>query len=472
MKPRELEMHIQDFFDGCIGEGEFVALQQELYDNPQARDTYREYLHLHHALRFRSKGVDLLRVVPMDKVNERRQKRAFKQAVMVAAAVLLLGAVIMALFNARERQPTLTFNTSRGSDLSISHQLTGEDLPSGQTLEPGSRLILRHGVVELEFKSGVRSVVRAPADLTLLREDLVDLKKGTAWFEVPKKAVGFQVRTPDLVLTDLGTEFGIISKPDVSDEVHVFHGKVEVLNRRGVKNVATLTKGIARIAEPAGRWHDTSMNRSAFLDELPKSVPSIVSVDDFVAFTSSPNNEMIGRPSYTFTAEKALSGFDASKADKLVVTLSYELRGSGYVHDVTYGGVRMDLAVRSNNSQQIQTAIYYLDSPGASGDLVVNMRGKANGIGGSVVALSGAASGGPATTDMVAGRSIQLADGVENSVAIVAHACNDNRPDVSIPLDSSVKKLFSGPTGSSMGAAAYLKTDSPDPVTVNFPTKG
>jgi len=61
------------------------------------------------------------------------------------------------------------------------------------------------------------------------------------------------VRTPGLVLTDLGTEFGLLSKPGALGEVHVFSGKVEILNSKGLKKQEVLEAGQARKAGPAGR---------------------------------------------------------------------------------------------------------------------------------------------------------------------------------------------------------------------------
>ncbi len=82
------------FLGGGRFEGEaFENLQEERRRDPAAREAYREYLHLHHALRFRGKGVDLLRVVPMDQVIERRQRRSLRNAGLAAVAVLVLGAV-------------------------------------------------------------------------------------------------------------------------------------------------------------------------------------------------------------------------------------------------------------------------------------------------------------------------------------------------------------------------------------------
>ena len=286
MNHLELEEHLQDLFDGRLEGQAFEDLQQVLRDDPEAREAYREQLHLQHALEFRTKGVDLLNVVPMDLVVERRQRRSMRNAALAAVAVLAIGAIVMALIAARPPQPTLIVNTSPGTEISISHAPTregGKEAPEGLVLEPGSRLKVLNGTVELEFASGVRGIIRGPADLTLQREDLLDLANGTVWFEVPAKAVGFKVNTPDLVLTDLGTEFGIISEPNFLDEVHVFDGKVEVHNRYGVKKTELLQAGQARYAGPAGRWKETPVRRDHFLDELPTKElePAVISSEDF-----------------------------------------------------------------------------------------------------------------------------------------------------------------------------------------------
>lgn len=282
MNQRDLESHLQDLFEGRLAGEAFEALQEELRRNPEARKTYRDYLHLEHALRFRSTGVDLLKVVPMDQVNARRQKRALRNAGLAAAALLLLAAAVMALILTQAPTPTLTFSTSPGTEISMSHQLTGEEAPEGAVLEPGSRLVVKSGTVELAFASGVRGIVRGPADLTLQREDLLDLQNGTVWFEVPPGAVGFKVSTPDLVLTDLGTEFGIRSEVNFLDEVHVFTGKVEVFHRRGLKTTEQLEAGQARFAGPTGRWMETSLRRDHFLDELPTEEiePAVISTEE------------------------------------------------------------------------------------------------------------------------------------------------------------------------------------------------
>lgn len=282
MNPRELESHLQDLFEGRLEGEAFENLQEELRNNPDAREAYREYHHLDHALRFRSKGVDLLNVVPMERVNERRQRKTLRRAGMAAVALLVIGATILTLIMVRSPAPTLTFRTSPEAEFYLNHSQSGEETPAGMVLEPGSRLVLKEGTIELQFGSGVRGIIRGPADLTLQREDLLDLQSGTAWFEVPSNAVGFKVTTPDLVLTDLGTEFGIISETNFLDEVHVFSGKVEVLHRSGLKTRELLVAGEARFAGPAGRWEKVPLRRDHFLDELPTTQfePAVVVSED------------------------------------------------------------------------------------------------------------------------------------------------------------------------------------------------
>ena len=465
MNRRELEMALQDLFEGQLAGEPFDELQEELRRNPEARAAYREYLLLDHSLRFRSKGVDMLRVMPMDQVNARRQRRSMKIAAMSAAAVLAVSAIVMTLILAYNPPPTVAFATSPGTQLLMSHRLTGDSPPKGQVMEPGSRLQLQQGTVELEFASGVRGVIRGPADLTLQREDLLDLREGTVWFEVPSKAAGFQVITPDLVLTDLGTEFGIITKPNFLDEVHVFTGKVEVLNSHGLKKTEVLTAGHARNAGPAGRWNEIPVSRDPFLTKLPTTGRALVALDDSATFTTSPRNEMIGRHPYGFAADAELEGFNVAASDKLVVTLSHE---RGVITNVTYGGVAMVPAAQAGSASGQQTAIYYLDSPGAAGDLVVSVSGRCNGVGGSLLALSNTAPGDPAATASSKAKSASATTPVSNCFLIASHACNSHENRDVAKAQAPLTPLFSGPTGSSVGGSGYRQVAKASSVSAAF----
>ena len=152
MNRRELEMQLQDLFEGCLMGDDLEALQHELRTNPEAKDAYCDYAHLHNALQLRNEGVDSLNVIPMDRAIQRDQRRSFRTAMLVSVAVVAIIGVVMSLFIARTPPPTLRFSTSPGTELTISHQLTGEDTPEGQVLEPGSRIVVSSGTIADHLK--------------------------------------------------------------------------------------------------------------------------------------------------------------------------------------------------------------------------------------------------------------------------------------------------------------------------------
>jgi len=178
---------------------------------------------------------------------------------------------------------------------------------------------------------------------------------------------------------------------------------------------------------------------------------------------------MIGKSDYTFTPSAALSGFDPGKSDKLVATFSHE---NSSISEVTYGGVRMALALSSKKTNRLRTAIYYLDSPGKAGDLVVSFhgRGRPNGVGGSLLALSNTAAGAPAVTAEAETRSTRLTTPIENTFLVATHISNDHRKTAGDTAQSPLESLFSGPVGSAAGGSGYMRVASRSSVVPTFST--
>ncbi len=269
MNRRELETQLQALFDGTLEDGQLAALQEELRRDPEARECYRDYLHLHHALSFRVKEAGAL---PSAVEKAPAPPLRFPVRRLLAAAAVLLLAGGFAWFH--YQRPPLRFTASPGTDISVTHEFsTKEESAKGPFLEPGSRLEIGAGTMELEFSSGVRGIVRGPASLTLFRKDLLQLERGTAWFQVPEKAGGFKVYTPDLIMDDAGAEFGVISDPSFLSEVHVFGGSIAVTNRHGRKYSTRVEAGKAQAAEDSGEWQEIPVRRSRFLTSLPGVEP-------------------------------------------------------------------------------------------------------------------------------------------------------------------------------------------------------
>ncbi len=287
MKQALLESLIQNLIDGALSQDQFDQLDAELRSNPASMATYLAYVDLDNmmVLELEEKRHNFGSVVPIERIIHRQKKRAFRTALLAAAAVVLLSLIGMRLFFIdTTRPPTLAFQTCPGTHFTITHDQAAdaEDQSLSQQMEKGSRLQISHGVVELSFASGVKSIITAPADVTLHEDDVLFLNHGIAWFHVPENAIGFQVKTPNVVVTDLGTEFGVISSNDRLDEVHVFDGKVEVVNRNSLRHKEVLTAQHARMVGAAGRLKATPLRVADFRKSLPtQDIPMIVFQDQF-----------------------------------------------------------------------------------------------------------------------------------------------------------------------------------------------
>lgn len=255
----------------------FQELEQHLLSSDEARQQYREYMQLQSLV-----GLEIdvhhrdQKLLPVEKILSRQKRRAVQVAMLSAAAILVLGLLAMRFYLMPEPSSMdLVFQASPGTQFELSHGESQGEKPVGNLMQPGSSLKISQGAVELQFASGVKSVVMAPADLTLRSESELYLKEGRAWFHVPEQAVGFTVKTGDLDVVDLGTKFGVLAQPGQHDEVHVLKGKVEVSAQRLRKESRILLTGEACRIDPIGRLVDLPVKPSAFVDTLPDTLPYI-----------------------------------------------------------------------------------------------------------------------------------------------------------------------------------------------------
>lgn len=276
MKQRKFYQAMSRLADRDINVSQFQELENHLLTSEEARRQYREFFHLQSMTALEidfNQGAS--KVVPINRIINRQKRRAIRLALISAVAVIVLTLAIMRIFLTPEvEHRQLAFDTSPGTQFSLTHD-SDDDLPPAEekSLRPGSRLKLSQGVVKLEFPSGIRSVIMAPADITLHSEEQLFVNEGRAWFHVPQEAVGFRVKTRDLDVVDLGTEFGVLASPGDHDQVHVFKGKVRATARRVRKQSEILSAGIARRIDPIGRLTSIRATSSAFLDTLPDTLP-------------------------------------------------------------------------------------------------------------------------------------------------------------------------------------------------------
>ena len=102
----------------------------------------------------------------------------------------------------------------------------GDQLRSGQVLE------LADGRVKINFQSGARLAIQAPAELKLLGPNSAQLSLGVATVRVPGEIKGFVLVTPHQRVTDLGTSFGVDVNTTGDTAITVFEGEIELEDHR------------------------------------------------------------------------------------------------------------------------------------------------------------------------------------------------------------------------------------------------
>ena len=268
--PKQLDTLIQELVEGVLPEDQWPALKKELEESEHARQVYADYIRLHSTLDRRVRGLKAALantpLIPADEFDLGRQRKAFRHAITAAAAVLIAAAVLMWRVLLPEPQTYATIETGPDVSLALIHPEGSE--AEGQVLANGSRLIFETGIVKLTFDSGVTSIVQGPADLTFHDQGKLELTRGTGWFKVPVEASGFRVLTPEFVVVDLGTVFGVLSDADAPDEVHLFSGMVEIKSKSGQGSTEVLTTGAARRIAPDGTLSAIALDHSKFATSL------------------------------------------------------------------------------------------------------------------------------------------------------------------------------------------------------------
>ena len=82
------------------------------------------------------------------------------------------------------------------------------DVGSGVSGEKDSYTLLE-GMVELHFDNGVKVVLEAPTEYQIYSSDRIGIEYGKLYATVPQEAIGFSVYTPNAIIIDMGTEFGV-----------------------------------------------------------------------------------------------------------------------------------------------------------------------------------------------------------------------------------------------------------------------
>lgn len=275
MNAGELETRIQQLLDGDLNPEQWPELRDLLRSSEEVRQIYVEHVRLQTELaQIRQEKISLIHpVLPVDRLLSQQRFRQLRIAGFAAAALIALVAVVMSLILVKNRNQPVTLTASHGSRFSIG-AVEGGGAPT-EALSENSTLRLEQGVVELQFGSGSRSVLRAPAEITIDSASQWHLNHGIAWFQISGEDAGFRVVTSQANVTDLGTEFGVMAQDDSAHAVHLFKGAIQVQSPIGFRDEASLRDTAARTVSPAGRLKTSPVNRDRFFTGLPSQLPWI-----------------------------------------------------------------------------------------------------------------------------------------------------------------------------------------------------
>jgi len=248
---------IQRLLDDQIQPDEMARLGRAIREDTRVRDYYIDSLLVSAAIRRSSQvtgelsGADLIEALSSG-AGHRRSRRLVR-CLYASAAVLMLGVLILVsltLFGTKAKGPPI--GRLAGT---YEARWRGARLRPGEALHVGA-YDLREGMARMELDQGTSLLLEAPCQVKLTSVGEVTLRNGRLVVVVSAQARGFRVRTRTALITDLGTEFGVIARPDGSTEAHVLEGRVNVALDPNISSRPTslvVNEGQATVVDASGR---------------------------------------------------------------------------------------------------------------------------------------------------------------------------------------------------------------------------
>jgi hypothetical protein len=194
---------------------------------------------------------------------------------LAVAIILLLCFNLIFIFQKPKTLPDISENLHSNRQQSIALITKAVAVKSdtlfevGQSVKAG-QLKFSEGILQIEFFSGATIIVEGPANLTLIDSMNIFCKQGKIRARVAPQAQGFSIKTTDINIVDLGTEFALNVPEDGQSSVHVFEGEVELHSMTKSKLLTNLS------ADTAATWKN-------------QLITPIQLSNDFISFESMQN---------------------------------------------------------------------------------------------------------------------------------------------------------------------------------------
>lgn len=271
----QMDELLQRLLDDQLRPAEMEHLAKAMREDTGVRDYYIDSMLACAVIRRSSQvtgeltELDLIEALSADE-GHGGSKRIVRPLYAIAAIIMLGMLILTSLSLLRPR--------ARGPEVGVlaggyEAQWRGAQPRPGEPLHAGP-YDLREGAVQMDLGRGASLLLEAPCQVELTSAGEVILQGGRLAAVVPPQARGFRVRTRTAVITDLGTEFGVITHPDGSTEAHVLEGRIRVAldpNESGRPASLVVNEGQATEVDAAGRTIRGGLAAQAdlFLLQLP-----------------------------------------------------------------------------------------------------------------------------------------------------------------------------------------------------------
>ena len=212
--------------DGLADEAEFAELEGLMEEDRESRILYLKTQQIHQDLERKSARGTL----GSERTGQNEpiefpvvSSRILSPVLAVAASLIAAIAVWMWLADQGEVDEVADPHMAMISRL----DRMNEPFEYNQPFEPGDRIAINSGFMELTYRNGVRLVLQGPVDYTLVDADRGRLELGSLAAEVPPEVSGFTVVTPSAEVKDIGTRFAVALLDTGRTELEVFEGEVQ-----------------------------------------------------------------------------------------------------------------------------------------------------------------------------------------------------------------------------------------------------
>ncbi|MEK6237214.1 MAG: FecR family protein [Planctomycetales bacterium] len=259
----ELEL-LEQYIDGVLDENDVERLRDVLRDNSGARAKLRSLATVEFGMQDLAASRD---AGSLDVVSElavasdiEPRRRQVVQPTRSWATTLRYGfvvagtfvATILAMIGVQGTWPTPS--SSPDSRVEVARVATVSSLDNcrwgnGQAFREGDRLpvgslVIESGAAEIWFDGGARLILQGKTECRVESAGSAMLLTGKVVFHGASDDT-FDLRTPDSILVDLGTEYAV-SVTGEGEEIHVFEGEVWRTAREDQQEVDFISAGDAR----------------------------------------------------------------------------------------------------------------------------------------------------------------------------------------------------------------------------------